>query len=126
MDGERTRLVAADFDVTHTWNVVLIQTLPWNFETAMTYRFATGKPYTPAPGAWNSARLPSYSKTDVSLSRTYSLFPGNFTIFFVSLANVFDKKNVQDYIYSPDYSERTEVKAYFDRSVYFGVSMNWF
>ena len=111
-----------DFDITHTVGVVAQFPMPFGMELSTAYRFATGKPYTPAPGRYNSARVPDYRKWDLAMSKLQSFWPGNFTVFFVSVFNVMDTKNIQDYVYAPDYSERTEVRSYFERSIYFGVS----
>jgi len=120
---EKIRLVPADFDITHTANLVVMLPLAQGFEVSTSFRYATGKPFTPAPGMYNSERLPSYQKWDVSLTRLYSFSQRDLAVFFISVSNVLDTGNIQDYFYSPDYSERTEVKSYFGRSVYFGVSM---
>ena len=125
-ESDKLRLVPADFDITHTLNVVALFPMPWRLEYSMGYRYATGRPYTPAADAHNSARLPTYERIDMALSKLHSFGDGNLTVFFVSVSNIFDEENIQGYIYAPDFSERTTVKNYFDRSFYFGVSTTFF
>ena len=123
MEFDKTLLAPADFDITHTVNVVLNVPLPQGFEASTAFRYASGKPFTPAPMAHNSKRLPGYMKWDVALTKLHA-FPGNsLAVFFISVANVLNRGNIRDYIFSPDYSERTEVKSYFRRSIYFGVAI---
>jgi vitamin B12 transporter len=123
VEFEKARLAPADFDVTHTVNLVLNLLLPRGFEVSTAFRYATGKPFTPAPLSYNSERLPSYKKWDVALTKLHGLLGGNFAVFFISVSNVMNTANIRDYFFSPDYSERTEVRSYFTRSIYFGVAI---
>jgi vitamin B12 transporter len=121
--GEFLELTPPDFDITHNLTVASKLWLGQRMNVSTTYRYATGKPYTPAPSLFNSERIPDYHRADLSLSLLHSLFPGNLTVFFVSVSNIFDRKNIFDYYYSPDYSTRTEVSSTMGRMLYFGFSI---
>lgn len=112
------------FDITHNLTLVAKYDLTSHLNLGATYRFATGKPYTPAPGQHNSERVPDYQRLDMSLSYLCSFFEGNFTVFYLSVSNLLGRVNIFDYRYSPDYSQREPVKSSFGRSVYFGVSLS--
>jgi len=116
------RMVSPYFDITHNFTAVLKLSVLRGFEVGLSYRYATGKPYTPAPGQYNVARVPDYQKLDLSLSCLYSFFEGNLTVFYLAVSNLLNRVNIFDYRYSSDYSGREPVKSSFGRSVYFGVS----
>lgn len=122
--GEFTKLTPPDFDITHNLTMVLDYQITMPFRVSTSYRYATGKPYTPAPGEYNSSRVPDYHKLDVSLSYLQSFYEGNLTVFYVGISNITGRINIFDYLYSPDWSEREPVKSSFGRSIYFGVSVN--
>jgi hypothetical protein len=42
---------------------------------------------------------------------------------YVSLVNVLDRRNVQQWRYSADYATRRPVRSIFNRSVYFGATL---
>ncbi|MCI0493996.1 TonB-dependent receptor, partial [candidate division KSB1 bacterium] len=117
-------LTSPYFDITHNLTLVLNASLPKNFSAGVSFRYATGKPYTPAPGQYHQARVPAYMKLDFSLSYLYSFFEKNMTIFYFAISNLDGRINIFDYRYSPDYQRRDAVDSAFGRSVYFGVSFN--
>lgn len=121
---ECTELTSPDFDITHNLILVAKKELASRMNVAFTYRFATGKPYTPAPNAFNTQRLCNYQRLDVMISYLHSFHPDNLTVFYGAVSNIFDRHNIYDYYYSPDYSHRTEKRSVFSRSVYFGVSVS--
>lgn len=112
------------FDITHNLTLVLNASLPKNFSAGISFRYATGKPYTPGPEQYHQARVPAYTKLDLSLSYLYSFFENNMTIFYLGISNLDGRINIFDYRYSPDYERRDAVESSFGRSVYFGVSFN--
>ena len=134
-----TRVQApAPFDITNSLTIVGDQTLPkgWSFSCA--WRYATGKPFTPVTGAtfdqqtqvWvpqyaapQSERLPPEKKFDIALSRATRISGNNQLVYFFSLDNVFDRTNLYEYTYTPDYSRRIPVRSLFNRSLYFGASL---
>jgi len=112
------------FDITHNLTLVAKYNPTPHLGLGMTYRYATGKPYTPAPGQYNTKRVPDYEKLDISLSYLCSLFEGNITVLYLGVSNLLGRENIFGYRYSPDYSQREPVKSSFRRSVYFGMSLN--
>ncbi len=121
---KRLKRVPTDYDINHNLTAALKTQLPGGNNVSMTYRYTTGKPYTPALNQWNSARLPDMQRLDLSFSRLYAVGDGGLLVIYAALSNVLDRQNVYGYIYSPDYSERTELKSTHGRNVYFGFSMN--
>lgn len=117
-------LASPYFDITHNLTLVLNASLPKNFSAGISFRYATGKPYTPAPGQYHQARVPAYMKLDFSLSYLYSFFEKNMTVFYLAISNLGGRINIFGYRYSPDYQRRDAVDSAFGRSVYFGVSFN--
>jgi len=117
-------LASPYFDITHNLTMVLNASLPKNFSAGFSFRYATGKPYTPAPGKYHKARVPAYRKLDFSLSYLYSFFENNMTVFYLGISNLDGRINIFDYRYSPDYQRRDAVESSFGRSVYFGISFN--
>lgn len=121
---EFAELTSPDFDITHNLTVVLDYSPVPYFGISTSYRYATGKPYTPAPGEYNSKRVPDYHRLDVNLSYLHSFFERNLTVFYLGISNITGRINIFDYLYSPDWSEREPVKSSFGRSIYFGISVN--
>ncbi|WP_419161540.1 TonB-dependent receptor [Candidatus Palauibacter sp.] len=142
IDSERTdpnsgELASSPFDVTHTLNVVLTRNLTEWMEVGAAWRAATGIPFTPvenaaldpdrdvwAPvyGAPMSERLPNYSRFDLSASVLQSFWRDNLTVFYVSVMNVFDRRNTSEYRYNNDYSGRIPLRSPFNRTIYFGAT----
>jgi vitamin B12 transporter len=117
-------LTSPYFDITHNLTLVLNANLPKNFSAGISFRYATGKPYTPALEKYHQARVPVYEKLDLTLSYLYSFFENNVTVFYLAISNLDGRINIFDYRYSPDYQRRDAVESSFGRSVYFGVSFN--
>ena len=101
------------------------------------YRVADGVPFTPVEGAvfdaerdlwrpvWGapmSERLPAYSRLDLSASVIRSLWRRNVTVFFLSMMNTLDHRNIPGHRYSQDYSERIPLESTLPRSIFFGVT----
>lgn len=117
-------LTSPYFDITHNFTLVLNIDLPKNFTIGSSFRYATGKPYTPAPEKYHQARVPDYQKLDVTFTYLHSFFESNMTVFYCSVSNILGRINIFDYRYSADYKRRDPVESSFGRSVYFGVSFN--
>jgi len=117
-------LASPYFDITHNFTAVLNWDLPFNLSIGSSFRYATGKPYTPAPGQYHSARVPDYQKVDLTFSYRCSFFESNLTIFYLALSNITGRINIFDYRYSPDYQRRDAVESAYGRSLYFGMSFN--
>ncbi len=112
------------FDITHNLTSVLSVDLFSNLSFGTSLRYATGKPYTPAKGEYNTARVPDYIKLDITLSYLCTIFRSNMTVFYVAVSNLLGRINIFDYRYSDDYKRREAVESSFARSVYFGFSTN--
>lgn len=134
------QLGPSPFDITHNLTVVakmrLIQLLSGGF----TYRYATGRPFTPvvdaipdASGSFflpiegnvGSERLPDFQRLDATLSYYLPFGKGHNATFYLAVSNLLNRINVLDYEYSRDYSERTTRRSNYRRFVYFGVSINF-
>jgi hypothetical protein len=139
-DPDTNTLEVSPFDITHVWTSVLEYTIAQSFQISIADRHATGKPYTPvlsarfdsirhawepAYGKPNSQRLPAFHRVDVSLSRLVPLPGERLLVLFVSMNNIFDRKNIYEYTYNEDYSKRIPSRSQFLRSVYFGASVNF-
>ena len=117
-------LVSPYFDITNNFTIVLNFDLLKNITIGSSYRYATGKPYTPAAEKYHAARVPSYQKLDLTFSYLHSFFESNMTVFYFSFSNVLDRINIFDYRYSPDFERKDAVESSFGRSVYFGFQFN--
>ena len=68
-------------------------------------------------------RLPDYHRMDLSISRIIGLSFGS-AVIYANANNLLDIKNVRDYNYTEDYSQR--FAEYLNRRVvFFGVVLNW-
>jgi vitamin B12 transporter len=118
-----SELVPTDYDINHNLTSVLKTQFGINNNISLTYRYSTGKPYTQALNQWNSVRLPSIHRLDLSFSKIYSIRRDGVLVLYASISNLLDNTNIYGYIYSPDYSERTELKSTHGRNLYFGFSL---
>jgi len=125
------------FDITHNLTVVAKYSATDRLSMGLTYRYATGRPFTPVThaeqdpdfnfyipfeGPVNSERLPSYQRLDSSVSYMMPLHGSNYAVFYFALSNLLNRKNVLGYDYSRDYSTRTARSTNYSRFVYFGVT----
>ncbi len=115
-------LVPTDYDINHNLTAALKTQFGASNNVGLTYRYTTGKPYTPALDEWNSARLPSMQRLDLSYSRLFPIGVDGLLVIYLSISNLLDRSNIYGYIYSPDYLERTELKSTHGRNIYFGFS----
>jgi len=131
--------VPSDFDITHNLNIVGKVRLVDNLYLGGRYRLATGRPvtpieeavfveeqgfYQPIEGRVNSIRLPGFQRLDVDLNYFWPFTDTNSVVFFLSVSNALDRKNITDYTYNEDFSERKPVFSNFSRSVFAGVTVN--
>ncbi|MFQ5640045.1 MAG: TonB-dependent receptor domain-containing protein [bacterium] len=138
--GLAEEFASSSFDITHNLTVVAKYGVTDRLSTGLTYRFATGRPFTPVTravrdpefnfyipfeGPVNSERLPDFHRLDFSVSYLYPLKGSNFAVFYFGLSNVLNRKNVLGYDYSLDYSERTPRETNFSRFVYFGATVTF-
>lgn len=134
------KFTSSDFDITHNFTLIAKYDVSPEFQIGMNYKFATGKPFTPVEssiyreersiyepvyGADNSKRFPNYNRLDIRFTYLTNLFDKWFTVFYVEGMNILDIKNIFDYSYNKDYTEKQEVRSYFgQRTIVFGVVIN--
>ncbi len=85
---------------------------------------ASTNSYAPIYAAQNEGlRIPDYHRIDLSISRIFETSFGN-AIAYVNANNLLDFKNIRDYNYNMDYTER--FAEYLNRrTIFFGVVLNW-
>jgi TonB-dependent receptor-like protein/carboxypeptidase family protein len=128
----------APFDVTNSITATAERRWAGSIMSAIAYRHATGRPFTPVVGATHdtardvwipiygpamSDRLPAYHRIDISASWFRQFTPSLQGVVFWSVSNVLDRKNIHEYRYSPDYSERVPARSIFNRAHYFGAAI---
>jgi TonB-dependent receptor-like protein/carboxypeptidase family protein len=136
-DASSGVVARAPFDITHNVTAVVERVWGMHWRSAIAYRSATGKPYTPITGATRdpvrgvytpvygrpmSERLPAFRRVDLSASYFSQFSPNLQGVFFVALNNALDRENVYAYRYTADYRRRFPVRSVFNRSVYFGMT----
>jgi len=121
---DHLELVPTDYDINHNITAALKTQFNTLNNAGLTYRYTTGKPYTPSLNEWNSERLPAMQRLDLSYSRLIPIGTDGLLVLYLSVSNLLDKTNVYGYFYSPDYSERTELKSTHGRNIYFGFNLN--
>ena len=125
-DGEPYRYYS--FDQTHVATIAGSYNLTPTWEFGAKWQYRTGNPYTPVEGAervpdprlngkWiylpiygetNSGRLPTYHRLDLRVSKSFRFNSWGFGV-FLELLNAYNRKNLLDYQYNDDYSERNEI-----------------
>jgi len=121
---DHLELVPTDYDINHNITAALKTQINTMNNAGVTYRYTTGKPYTPALNEWNSARLPAMQRLDLTYSRLVPIGKEGLLVLYLSVSNLLDKTNIYGYFYSPDYTERTELKSTHGRNIYFGFNLN--
>ncbi len=121
---------SSGFDITHNFALVAKYNLSENFQLGLTAKYATGRPFTPIVSsvfrsdvnvyepvysATNSSRYPDYKRVDLRLTYFGQIFDKYSFIGYVEGINILNFTNIFGYSYSPDYSERKEIKSYFGR-----------
>lgn len=110
------------FAAPHTFSAVykqVIASLPAIL--SFTYSYASGRPYfNPNNPRFHADRTTDYSKLSMNFSYVTNLF-NNFTVFFISVDNLFGINNVFSYRYSSDGKIREAVLAPINRSFFIGM-----
>ena len=115
------------FDQTHVATVAATYRLTPTWEVGLKWQYRTGNPYTPVEGATqqtdprndeliyipnyaetNSARLPPYHRLDVKISKAFRFNSWEMSL-FLELLNAYNRKNLLDFSYNDDYTERDEI-----------------
>lgn len=131
-------LAPAAADITHAFTLVAERPLGRAMNTGIAAHYATGRPYTrvvsatfnpfenvyaPSFGPPMGDRVPPLIRLDANISRIVSLGPKAFVVFYASVNNLLDRKNVYQYTYTRDYSQRITIPSLFNRSFYFGATL---
>lgn len=107
------------FDITHNLNVVGNLSITNYFSVGAKASYSTGKPYTPLGKTFHSGRLPPYYTIDLNIFYLHAFYPGNFTVFYLSVNNITGHSNILDY-YNGD--ENQPLESSYGRLYYFGLS----
>jgi hypothetical protein len=131
--------LSADYDITHNLTFVASYNITDAVVTGLTYRVSTGKPYTPITGGIfdstynlyqpvyaeiNSGRFPTYHRLDINFQYIFSLF-GRFAVAVFQINNLLNNKNLYDYTYNADYSERKEIITTNKIQFYMGLGVQF-
>ena len=114
-DQTHVATFAASYNLTPTWEFGA----KWQYRTGNPYtpvedrtiRFdpRDGKPiYVPVYAETNSGRLPPYHRLDLRVSKIFQFARWKLGI-FLELLNAYNRKNLLDYSYNQDYTEREDV-----------------
>lgn len=132
-------MTSANYDITHSLTFVASYDITDFLTIGSTYRISTGRPYTPITGSAfdstqnvyvpvsavvNSGRFPTYQRWDMNLQYVFSLF-GRFAIAVFQVSNLLNHKNLFDYSYNSNYSEKIPVYSTNQRSVYFALGISF-
>lgn len=108
------------YDQTHILTMVLGYHLPWEVDVGLRLRYATGNPttpivgavyaadydvYVPIPGAAFSERLPDFVSLDLRIDKRF-VFKSWILSVYIDVANVMNRRNVESYNYSYDYTRK--------------------
>lgn len=127
------------YDITHNVKIVQKTALGKGFEWSSTTRYASGRPFTPIESgafdgtywrpvysAKNSGRFPAFKRFDSRISKLFFFGDRKYVVLYVEGLNVFGNKNILDYSYTEDFSQRNEVKSYFsNRTIVLGFSASF-
>jgi vitamin B12 transporter len=130
---------SSSFDITHNISIVAKYSLSEELQLGLTAKYATGRPFTPVFSSnylsdyniyepvyakTNSSRFPDYKRVDLRLTYFGQLFDYMF-VGYIEGINILNFTNIFGYSYSPDYTERKEIKSYFGRRMLvFGFTLN--
>lgn len=121
---------SSSFDITHNFSLVLKYNITDLWQIGINAKYATGRPYTPVESsiyrndlkifepiyaATNSERYPDYKRIDLRITHFNQISPGISFVAYMEGLNIFNHQNIFGYTYSPDYTEKKEIKSYFGR-----------
>lgn len=125
-----------DFDIPYSAQIIVDVPLPYGLSASSSWRSSAGRPFTPAVGAtntpdgfvpiWgeiNSQRLPRYQRADLSLNWVVPFGQKSTAVFFASLDNAFNRRNVFEMAYSANYATPRPIASSAPRSFYVGCSI---
>ncbi len=95
-----------------------------NSMVSATYSYASGKPYyNPANATFLGERTPDYQNVALQVSHLRS-FGKWFAVFYVSVDNVLNRKNIFGYRYSADGQSRYPIEPALYRTIFAGVNIS--
>lgn len=109
-----------DYDQTYMVTAVGQYRPSKKWKLSLRFRYATGRPYTPAEGSWynteaqrffpvvgerNSSRYPPYHRLDIRVARYFPQILGGLTVYLETI-NTYDRDNVAYYVWSEDFSSK--------------------
>ena len=121
LDGIERR---ASFDIPHIFTIVGgYKSGEW--ELSAKFAYSKGRPYTPFDQAvsfaqnrgvldmtkLNGARLPDYQRLDLRMDKRFN-YEGWSMVFFVEILNVYNHKNIQNYIWNPKTRRQASLNQY--------------
>ncbi|MFZ6009458.1 MAG: hypothetical protein ACOYXT_03850, partial [Bacteroidota bacterium] len=115
-----------EYKIQGTWTITTV----FLFRQGSFYRPVTSAEYNSSVDVFEPTysssleRLPSYNTIDLSISKIFPLTEKSTAIAFLSVGNLMDFKNVRDYTYNFDYTQRRE-HLFSQRTVYFGLIINF-
>jgi hypothetical protein len=127
---EFENLSKSNFDITHNLAVVLTYGLSEAWKVGISYKYATGRPYTPVIeskyisnenifepvyGNDNSARYPAYHRLDIRITHLTQIFRIFYSVFYIEALNILGIKNLFGFSYNRDYSRKNKIISYFGR-----------
>jgi vitamin B12 transporter len=131
----------SSYDIPHNLTIVLKYFITPSWQLGATYKYATGRPYTPvigsqyysiidlyAPiyGSTNSARNKEFQRLDMRLTHFTQLFGVAFTTIYLEALNILNIHNIYGCTYSSNYSEQREIYSCFGRRILvLGMVMNF-
>lgn len=131
----------SDFDITHNLNLVMKYNILPVLQVGVSYKIASGRPFTPVTGAeylekekiykpifgaTNSESYPVYNRLDLRLTYFSVLFNNKFSIMYIEALNILNIKNLHAYRYNNDYTEKYKIPSYFgSRTIVVGVNISY-
>ena len=128
-----------DFDIPQSVQWIVNRMITPAVSAGMSARYATGKPFTPVvaaekkSGGWlpvygpiNSARTPSYARLDLNISRMKPLGDRGRVILYAGVGNALGRRNIFQYVYSEDFSERRPADGSWGRTFFVGTTIQLF
>lgn len=109
-----------DYDQTYMMSTVLQYRPTDMWQLSVRFRYATGRPFTPAEGGWidnetgryfpyvgerNSSRYPPYHRLDFRIARHFPQWLKGTTVYLETI-NTYNRDNVAYYVWSEDFSDK--------------------
>lgn len=114
-----------DFISDHNLSVVTKYWIEkWSTMVSATYAYASGKPYyNPANTTFLGDRTPDYHNVALQFSYLHT-FGKWFSVFYLSIDNITNQKNIFGYRYSADGQSQYPIEPALFRTIFFGVNFS--